>query len=142
MQVQYKQIPPDIKEYYNLKDKVTVHGYIYIYIKKGMYDLKQAAILAYNTLQRKLNPFGYAPVIGTVDIRQHEARPTTFCLCVDDFGIKCNTKQHIQHLLDTIGTNCKYRCDWTGSNYCWFTLEWNYEYGYVDISMPGYVEKL
>ena len=92
MQVRYKRIPPDIKERYSFKDKVTAHGYIYIHIKKGMYDLKQVAILAYDNLQRNLKPFGYDPVIGTVGIWQHEARPTNFCLCVDDFVIKYNKK--------------------------------------------------
>ena len=107
-----------------------------------MYGLKQAAILAYNNLQRNLKPLSYTPVIGTVGIWKHETRLPTFCLCVDDFGIKYNIKQDAQHLLDAIGTNYKYTCDWTGSNYCGLTLEWNYESGYVDISMPGYVEKL
>ena len=60
---------------------------------------------------------------------------------MDDFGIKYNSKQDAQHLLDAIGTNYKYTCDWTGSNHCGLTLEWNYEAGHFDISMPGYVEK-
>ena len=48
MKVEYKYIPHDIIEQYNLQDKVTTCGYIYIHIKKkGMYGLKQAAILAY-----------------------------------------------------------------------------------------------
>ena len=29
--------------------------------------------------------------------------------------------------------------DWTGKNYCGLTIEWNYQQGYVDVSMPGYV---
>ena len=99
MKVKYSHIPDDIKQLYNLQEKVTANGYIYIRIKKGMYGLKQAAILAYDNLQKNLKPFGYAPVIGTVGIWQHETRPTTFCLCVDDFGIKYNTTQEAQHLL-------------------------------------------
>ena len=31
--------------------------------------------------------------------------------------------------------------DWTGSLYCGINLDWNYEQGYVDISMPSYVKK-
>ena len=92
MQVRYKHIPENIKERYNLKNKVTANGYIYIHIKKGIYGLNQAVILAYRNLQQNLKHFGYAPVIGTVGIWQHEIRLTTFCLCVDDFGIKYNTK--------------------------------------------------
>ena len=31
---------------------------------------------------------------------------------------------------------------WNGSNYCGLTLQWDYNKWYVDISMPGYIEKL
>jgi endonuclease I len=31
--------------------------------------------------------------------------------------------------------------DEKGELYCGIILEWNYDLGYVDISMPGYVEK-
>lgn len=48
MKVQYKHIPEDICQQCNLHDKVTADNYIYICIKKGMYGLKQAAILAYD----------------------------------------------------------------------------------------------
>jgi len=111
MKVKYSHIPADIKSHYNLQDKVTNHGYIYIRIKKGMYGLKQAAILAYDNLQKNLKPFGYSPVVGTVGIWKHVTRPITFCLCVDDFGIKYTSKEDALHLLDSIGTNYKYTCD-------------------------------
>ena len=64
--VKYKHIPNDIKERYNLHEKVTSNDYVYIKIKKEMYRLKEAAIFAYDNLQANLKPFGYAPVIGTV----------------------------------------------------------------------------
>ena len=32
--------------------------------------------------------------------------------------------------------------DWKGDLYCGITLDWNYDQGYVDISMPGYVQRL
>ena len=68
-------------------------------------------------------------------------RPTTFYLWVDDCGIKYHTKDDAQHLLDTIGKSYQYNTDWMGNNYCKLTLEWNYQNGYVDISMPGYLQK-
>ena len=54
MKVQYKHFPEDIRKRYNLESKVTDNGYIYVKIKKGMYGLKQAAILAYNELKKNL----------------------------------------------------------------------------------------
>ena len=65
MKVKYKHIPDDIKHQYNLQENFTEIDYIYIRIKKCMYGLKQAVILAYDNLQASLKPFGYAPVLGT-----------------------------------------------------------------------------
>ena len=141
MKVPYTHLPDNIKKKYNLHTKVIYKDYIYIRIKKGMHGLKQAAILAYENLQRCIKPFGYTPVIGTVGVWQHETRPTKFCLCVDDFGIKYYSKSDAQHLLDSIGKNYKYTTDWTGRNYCGLTLDWHCVEGYVDISMSGYIEK-
>ena len=45
-----KQFPPDIIQGCNLHEKLSRYGYVYINIKKGMYYLKQASILAYNKL--------------------------------------------------------------------------------------------
>ena len=50
MRIQYKYFPSNIKAIYNIDDLVAKDGYIYVKIKKGMYGLKQAAILAYNQL--------------------------------------------------------------------------------------------
>ena len=68
MKAKYKRITDDIKDQYNLHEKVTSNYYIYIKIKKGMYDLKQATIFANNSLQANIRSFGYAPVIDTVGI--------------------------------------------------------------------------
>ena len=68
VKVEYSHIPADIITHNNLQNKVANHGYIYICIKKGMYGLKQAAILAYDNLQRNLKPFGYSHVVGTIGI--------------------------------------------------------------------------
>ena len=52
MKVQYKHFPEDIQAKYHLDNKVTESGHIYIKIKKGMYGLKQAVILAYKQLEK------------------------------------------------------------------------------------------
>ena len=88
MKVHIRHIPLDIQTKYNLDQKVAKDGYIYICIKKGMYGLKQAAILAYEQLKKVLLPYGYSPVVGTVGLWQHNTRPIKFCLCVDYFGIE------------------------------------------------------
>jgi hypothetical protein len=70
---------------------------------------------------------------------KHETRPTVFTLCVDDFGIKANTKDDALHLLNAINTSYKILIDWEGKDYLSLSLIWNYAKKYVDISMPWYI---
>jgi hypothetical protein len=44
-------------EAYNLK-ALAADGWVYIEIRKGMYGLKQAGLLANKLLQKSLEPFG------------------------------------------------------------------------------------
>ena len=141
MKVHYKHIPTDIKSRYNLNLKVTTDNYQYIKIKKGMYGLRQAAILAYKYLQTTLQPFRYFPIPGTVGMWKHHTRPIHFCLCFDDFGIKYFNKNDVQHLQQAISTVFQYSTDWSGNFFCGMQFDWNYTEGYVDVSMPNYVEK-
>lgn len=83
-----KCFPINIQEKYYLKAKVTSTGFIYIQIKKGMYRLKQAAVLVYNNLIKNLKYDGYKPIPQTDSYWQHTKYPTIFCLYVDDFSVK------------------------------------------------------
>ena len=56
MKVHIRHILEEIIHKYDLRNKVASYGYVYIQIKKGMYDLKQAAILAYEHLKVTLDP--------------------------------------------------------------------------------------
>jgi hypothetical protein len=60
---------------------------------------------------------------------------------VDDFGVKYVGREHAEHLIGCLKQTYKLSEDWTGSLYCGITLEWDYENGHVDISMPGYIKK-
>ena len=55
-----KDIPPDIIQQYNLNN-IAINGKVYVEIRKGMYDLPQAGILANKLLQKNLAQFGYFP---------------------------------------------------------------------------------
>ena len=136
MKTKYKYLPEDIRRRYNLHAKVTNDDYIYIRIRKGMPGLKQAAILAYQHSRNFLKPYGYEPIPGTAGLWKHCTRPTVFCLCVDDFGIKYWSKQDADHLCNAIGSSFRYTVDKEGKNYCGLTLHWNYNKGDVDILMP------
>ena len=142
MKIHIKNFPPDIIEFYKLQQKVTPDGYIYIRIKKGMYGLKQAALLGYENLIKNLKPHGYYPIPHTDGLWKHHTKPITFCLCVDDFGIKYFHKSDVQHLISSLKRSYDVSEDWSGKNFCGLTLEWNYTQQYVDISMPSYITKL
>ena len=104
-----------------------------------MYGLKQAAVLAYRELKKNLAKYAYCPIAGTTGLGQHKTKPTKFCVCVDDFGVKYHTKEDADHLITSLRNHYKCTTDWEGQNYCGLTFDWQYEQGYVNVSMPKYV---
>jgi hypothetical protein len=54
----------EIIQKYNLY-ALAVDGWGYIELRKGMYGLKQAGLLANQLLQTRLAPFGYYPTLHT-----------------------------------------------------------------------------
>lgn len=107
-----------------------------------MYGLKQAALPAYKKLVNHLAPHGYRPVPHSLGLWTHDTRPIRFCLCVDDFGIKYFHKDDVNHLIDVLRSSFQVSCDWDGRHYCGLTIDWQYDDNYVDISVPGYIEKV
>jgi hypothetical protein len=57
MKMLLSRFPDEIIQKYNLK-ALAVDGWVYISIRKGMYGLKQAGLLANQLLQTRLEPFG------------------------------------------------------------------------------------
>jgi hypothetical protein len=142
MKVHRRHLTPEIIAEYGLtEDFFTASGYCFLEIQKGMYGLKEAAILAYEQLCEHLAPYGYTPVTHTPGLWRHNSRPTTFTLAVDDFGIKFFCKEDADHLFDALETKYIITKDWSGATYLGFTIDWDYAAGHVDISMPGYVPK-
>jgi hypothetical protein len=91
------RFPEEIVNKYNL-GALAVDGWVYIKIRKGMYGLKQAGLLANQLLQAHLTPFGYYPARHTLGLWLHKTRPISFSLIVDDFAVKYAGKQHTDHL--------------------------------------------
>ena len=135
-------IPAHIIKQYKLIPK-SKNGYVYMEIRKGIYGLPQAGILANKLLKKILKPHGYYEVPDTPGLFKHVTRPIQFTLVVDDFGVKYVGKQHAIHLTNILKQNYESISeDWDGGLYCGVTLRWNYKERYVDISMPGYVNKV
>jgi hypothetical protein len=88
-------------EQYNL-NKLALEGWVYIKMGRAVWGLPQAGILANKHLQRKLVPFSYYKCINTPGLWQHESRPLTFTLVVDNFGVIFVYKNDVDHLISSI----------------------------------------
>lgn len=64
-----------------------------------------------------------------------------FSLAVDDFGIKYFSKDNSNHLIAAVQDKYTITIDWSGDSYLRLTIDWNYEKGYFDISIPDYVPR-
>ena len=128
-------------ELYDLKDKINADGYVYCEIVKGMYGLKQAAILAYKKLKNILEEAGYIQIEQTTGLWKHKIRKTIFALCVDDFGVKYFSKDDLNHLITTLQKHYVITKDMKGEHYCGLKFDWHYDEKYVDVSMPDYIQK-
>ena len=117
------------------------NGYVYCVIVRGMYGLLQAGIWANQLLKKRLKLHDYFEVPHTQGLFAHKTRPIWFTLTVDNFGVKCIGTEHTEHVMTALKQHYKMDEVWEGGLYCGITLKWNYEKGYIDISMPNYVQK-
>jgi hypothetical protein len=139
MRLSISIIPEEIIQQYQLQAIASPDGWVYIEIRKGMYGLKQAGLLANQRLTKHLATYGYSPTPRTPGLWRHHTRNIAFSLVVDDFGIKYVGKDNADHLLNALKNLYTITTDWTGSLYCGLTINWDYDKHHVDISMPGYV---
>ena len=55
--------------------------------------------------------------------------------------MKYHSKEDLDHVMNTFKENYDISIDKEGHNYCGLSIDWNYQQGYVDISIPTYVYK-
>jgi hypothetical protein len=119
-------IPDEIIAKYNLQ-AISVDGWVYIEIRKGMYGLKQAALFENQLLQKRLEPYGYYPARHTTCLWLHTKKPIAFTLVVDDFGVKYVVKENAHHLCNALINACELTTYWGGAVYSDMTLKWDYQ---------------
>ena len=71
-------------------------------MRKAVYGLPQAGILANKQLRKKMAPHGYYEVAHTPGLWRHVTRPVQFTLVVDDFGVKYVGEENAKHLIQAI----------------------------------------
>ena len=95
-------------------------------IRKGMYGLPQAGVLAHAKLTSVLAPHGYNPAKNTAGLWTHSTRPIAFALVVNNFGVKYVGEEHSKHLLNILLKNYKgAHEDWGRTKFCRITLKWD-----------------
>jgi len=92
----------DLANLYLKTHKFVHDGYVYFEINKGMYGLPQAGKIANNQLITFLQPHGYRECPITPGLWKHGTRDATFCLVVDDFGIRYTNIANTHHLLGVL----------------------------------------
>ncbi len=122
MRMPLSLFPDDIIVHYNLLEKV-LNGFVYMKIRRGMYGLPQAGILANKLLKTCLTCHEYFEVPHTPGLWKHISCHVWFNLCVDDFGIKYIGDDNLKHLFASLQTKT-YNIveDWEGNLYCGITL--------------------
>ena len=101
MKIPITILPQDVKEEYNLLEKVY-KGFVWIEIRRSIYGLPQSRKLANEYLQKKIAPHGYYEVKHTPGMWTHITRPIQFSLVVDDFGVKYTRQKDVEHLLSVL----------------------------------------
>jgi hypothetical protein len=141
MKMLLSRFPKEIVQKYNL-NALAVNVWVYIEIRKDMYGLKKAGLLANQLLQTHLAPLGYYPARHTPGLWLHTTRPISFTLVVDDFAVKYVGKHHAEHLRNALLRTFELTTNWTAAVYSGMTLKWDYDKRTCDISMPGYVSNV
>ena len=141
MKIPLALFPEWIKIQYNLNTHAR-DGFVFLEIRRVVWGLPQAGILANKLLWKRLKPHGYYKCGNTPGLWRHATRPVTFSLVVNDFGVKYVGKEHADHLINCLKEETyKLTEDWTGDLFCGISLRWDYKARILDILMPGYVKK-
>jgi hypothetical protein len=102
MHLKLAEIPAEIIEGYKLREIVTDNGYVYYEIRKGMYSLPKAGLIAQELLEQCLFKVGYSQSKIIPGLWTHKTRKTCFTLAVDDFAIKFTKMEDAKHLIEAL----------------------------------------
>ena len=98
LRIPIRMIPPSVLDRYHLHPYST-HGNVYFEIRKCMYGLPQAGKLSQVRLIDHLAQHGFTQCPNTPCLFRHATRDITFCLVVDDFGVRYGSKADADFLI-------------------------------------------
>ena len=94
-------IPKEIIQKYNLIN-LSRKSFVYMETQNGMYGISQAGKITNGKLKLHLSIFGYKPAPITPGLWWHQTPPLQFSLVVNDFAVKYERQEDIQHLLNVL----------------------------------------
>jgi hypothetical protein len=129
-QYEYTRIPLELSPLwiitqYDLLTKVH-RGHIYLEMRRAVWGLPQAGILANKFLRKCLAPHGYYECTQTLGLWKHTSRPILFTLVVDNFGVKYTNQGDVDHLIGILKKDYELTKDWDSDLYCRIKLKWDY----------------
>ena len=113
MKVQYRHFPEDIRKIYKLDEKVTNSGHIYINQKRYVWTKTSGSASLWKTCAQFSTIWLHTDKRHSY-IMEAQTRPTTFCVCIGDLGIKYYTEADGQHLINSLCNHYKCTTDWEG----------------------------
>jgi hypothetical protein len=122
MRFHISMIPQEIIYEYNLTDVTEADGWCYVEISKAMYGLKESGFIVNQELKVLLVKQGYIPSNFTPGLFTNKTRKIAFSLVVDDFGVKYENKEDMDHLIKTLGDRYPIKVDLKAE----FYLSWYY----------------
>ena len=139
IKIKLSTIPTEFVQKYNLCEIVDSSGYVHAEVRGGMYGFSQVRRLAYEDLKSHLAKYGYNPVKFTPGLWKHQSNNVSFALVVDDFGVKHNNMESLNHLINALQSKYDITTNVKGNLCIGVTSQWNYKDSEVNISMPGYL---
>ena len=90
--------PAWIRDQYNL-DMHMLRDFVCIKMRRAVWGLPQASILANKLLKKRLAPHGYYECANTPALWGHTTSPLTFTLVVANFSINYTNPSQVLHLI-------------------------------------------
>ncbi len=118
MKMQLRLIPNNIIEHYGLREK-AIDGYVYMEIRKGMYGLPQAGILASKLLKHPLACHGYFKQPHMPSLWKHAIEEEK-CILTDTFlsyGLHMTRSKSNAHFVCRV---CRVHCSKLVVNRNWW----------------------
>ena len=107
-----------------------------------MYGHPAVGKMANKLLKKRLALHGYVECKYTPGLWHRPSTSIKSVLIVDDFGILYTDKQHVLTLIKILKQWYELTTDWGGKTFCGISLSWDYKNRWVDLTLPGYIEKV